>query len=608
MNSTQSAIERIKKSLSYKIGFAILEHKKQYKRGYFTLAYKLYKIKKEHFGEQMLYQQIIKIFPQLAYPKLESCSDYNESIKYKYHLSYMLGEALIHAHKTWYKGGYFKLCKNIQTVKKQYNLLRELNLSNIDISLKNKELLINNFKAIKDILQTHKDYKPILESIFHNFDFFLKNLILIKEWLLSNDFYQRYKKENHPYPSLLDPRKLNDKNEKINYHNIPAELAWEMNLPLPDNYEFIFLFNSCSGSEAMHHFFYLCGVETRSWAWYSANDIFKMNYNYLLNSEISAPCMPAIVSKNYYEYGNYEKNFFLLNKSCDIFFIVRDPITIIKTALNHIDNLYAYNNFQNNPLYRKITYLNYSFADLFPKILYAYSKAYKVDVKDVIKCLDNSQFYYTLDERISMLKNVSKEIVCINFEDIKPKNIFNTLNKLAKKFNFKKPLEEYGYIFEKRINMYEGLLHLPVTINIFNIEIIITTPYMFSLDKDNMNNYENITKFFFESNFILDNIMIVCIKGSINIFLKNKKWIEFKNYIISYIDAFEQYIKDVRRNLISEKDILVYLREYPSLSLAFKKHIDKNISYIKEYYPEYIETWKYYQEFEKMCEELDKKE
>ncbi|MEF3316069.1 DUF2972 domain-containing protein [Campylobacter jejuni] len=378
-----------------------------------------------------------------------------------------------------------------------------------------------------------------------------------------------------------------------------------MNLPLPENYEFIFLFNSCSGSEAIHHFFYLCGVETRAWAWYSANDIFKMNYNHILTSKFSAPCMPAIVSKNYSEYGNYEKNFFLLNKKCDIFFIARDPITIIKTALNHIDNLYVYNNFQKNPLYRKITCLNYSFADLFPKILYAYSNAHKVNVEDITKCLDNSQFYYTLDKRISMLKNVSKDIVCINFEDIKSENIVNTLNKLSEKFNFKKPLEKYSYIFKKRINMYEGLLHLPVIISIFDIKVIITTPYMLSLDKNDINNYENITKIFFSSDFILDNVMIVCNKGSINNFLKNKKWIEFKNYVISYIDALEQYIKDVRKNLISEKDILFYLKEHPHLSFAFRKYINKNISYIEKHHPEYLETWKYYQEFEKMCKELD---
>ncbi|MCV3420431.1 hypothetical protein L8T85_05815, partial [Campylobacter lari] len=187
--------------------------------GYLSLIYKLYKIKKEYTKEQKLYKQTIKLFPQLKYPKVEICKDYNESIKYKYHLSYMLGQTLIQAHKNKFKGGYFKLYKNIQNIKINYNLLKELDLNKIDISPKNKELLVSNFNVIKDILQIHKNYKPILENIFRNFDYTLKHLDLIKEWLLSDDFYQKYKKDNHPYPSLLDPEKLKKDTEKLNYNN-----------------------------------------------------------------------------------------------------------------------------------------------------------------------------------------------------------------------------------------------------------------------------------------------------------------------------------------------------------------------------------------------------
>nr|MCR6519508.1 capsular biosynthesis protein [Campylobacter lari] len=241
MHNPNSAIDRIKNSLSYKLGLAIIECKKQHGGGYITLPYKLYKIKQQHFKEQKLYKQTIKIFPQLAYPKVESCKDYNESIRYKYHLSYMLGEALIKAHKTWYKGGYFKLPSLLKEKYKLYNNIQ--NIINIlpqnlhyhfyNSTIKNHKI---NIQDLIDVLKQHKDYKPILENIFHNFDFFVKHFDLIRIWLSSKDFKEKYKQENHPYPSLLDPKKLNDENEKINYKNIPAELAWEMNLPLPDNY------------------------------------------------------------------------------------------------------------------------------------------------------------------------------------------------------------------------------------------------------------------------------------------------------------------------------------------------------------------------------------
>ncbi|MBK1992321.1 hypothetical protein JG676_06905 [Campylobacter sp. 2018MI35] len=66
-------------------------------RGYIALFKKLYKIKKQHKKEQKIYQQTIQIFPQFKYPDLETCPDYSEALRNKFHLSYMLGEVLIKA-------------------------------------------------------------------------------------------------------------------------------------------------------------------------------------------------------------------------------------------------------------------------------------------------------------------------------------------------------------------------------------------------------------------------------------------------------------------------------------------------------------------------------
>ncbi|MBK1992325.1 DUF2972 domain-containing protein [Campylobacter sp. 2018MI35] len=38
-----------------------------------------------------------------------------------------------------------------------------------------------------------------------------------------------------------------------------------------------------------------------------------------------------------------------------------------------------------------------------------------------------------------------------------------------------------------------------------------------------------------------------------------------------------------------------------------KNLIDDDLTYVRENHPEYIEKWKYYKEFEKICEELDNK-
>ena len=78
----------------------------------------------------------------------------------------------------------------------------------------------------------------------------------------------------------------------------------------------------------------------------------------------------------------------------------------------------------------------------------------------------------------------------------------------------------------------------------------------------------------------------------------------YKNYS-NFARFFNQSIKNVKTNLISEKDILSHLRKHSQLLFKFRSYIDENITYIRKYHPEYLQTWKYYQEFEKMCEELD---
>ncbi|EGK8166010.1 sugar transferase, partial [Campylobacter coli] len=233
-----SAVERIKNHLAYKLGQAMIDFSNN-GEGYIVLFKKLYKIKKQHKKEQKIYQQAIQVFPQLKYPNLAACPDYNEALRCKFHLSYILGEVLIKTYQTWYRGAGFKLKNDIKKAKKEFQIFREifkefkeLHGEALKVIQDNKQLFLKEFPRIKNILKIHQDYKAILDNIFHNFNYFIQNFDLIEEWLLSDDFNQKYKKENHPYPSLLDPKKLNDKNEKINYHNIPAELAWEMNLPL----------------------------------------------------------------------------------------------------------------------------------------------------------------------------------------------------------------------------------------------------------------------------------------------------------------------------------------------------------------------------------------
>ncbi|EIQ1435745.1 glycosyl transferase, partial [Campylobacter jejuni] len=76
MYYSNSAIERVKNHLAYKLGQVMIDFANN-GGGYIALFKKLYKIKKQHKKEQKIYKQTIQVFPQLKYPSLETCPDYS---------------------------------------------------------------------------------------------------------------------------------------------------------------------------------------------------------------------------------------------------------------------------------------------------------------------------------------------------------------------------------------------------------------------------------------------------------------------------------------------------------------------------------------------------
>ncbi|HID0200225.1 hypothetical protein [Campylobacter coli] len=100
---------RIQNQLSYKLGQAMIVNSKSF-LGYLIMPMALLSIMISHKQEQKIYQEKIKKNPSLKLPPLESYPDYKEALKFKNQFSYKLGEALIQANKTWYKGGGMSNC------------------------------------------------------------------------------------------------------------------------------------------------------------------------------------------------------------------------------------------------------------------------------------------------------------------------------------------------------------------------------------------------------------------------------------------------------------------------------------------------------------------
>ncbi|HEG2603414.1 TPA: hypothetical protein SCV02_001283 [Campylobacter coli] len=119
-----TAKSRIQNQLSYKLGQAMVVNLKSL-LGYIRMPFVLSYIKDKHKQEQKIYQEKIKKDPSLKLPPLESYPDYKEALKEKECLTYKLGESLIKANKTWYKGGYVKLLFKIRKLKIKKRKLNE---------------------------------------------------------------------------------------------------------------------------------------------------------------------------------------------------------------------------------------------------------------------------------------------------------------------------------------------------------------------------------------------------------------------------------------------------------------------------------------------------
>ena len=118
--STGSICEsRIKNQLCYQFGNIMIKNFSSI-WNIIRLPYMLKKTFNRYKLEQKAYNEKIKANPNLKLPPLESYPDYAEAMKIKNHLSYKLGEALIKAHKSWYKGGYIKLWFDISKIKKEH--------------------------------------------------------------------------------------------------------------------------------------------------------------------------------------------------------------------------------------------------------------------------------------------------------------------------------------------------------------------------------------------------------------------------------------------------------------------------------------------------------
>ncbi|MBK1972453.1 DUF2972 domain-containing protein, partial [Campylobacter sp. TTU_617] len=202
------------------------------------------------------------------------------------------------------------------------------------------------------------------------------------------------------------------------------------------------------------------------------------------------------------------------------------------------------------------------------------------------------------------------KIFYIDCKELDSKIAFDTMNKLAKTLDFNPPNIKDKEKFEHKLwNKFAHLLPFNLLLEkktfpylLKNIELSIiekaklfnTPPPICSID---------IKSFILDKDYIYyENLGIYIDENDFKILKEHKELFEeVKNYLLKFSIFLKEQIEFKEANFINEKDILNYLKENKDLRIYLKNILDYELTHIKEHRPDIIASWKYYQEFEKMC-------
>ncbi|EHC0866963.1 DUF2972 domain-containing protein, partial [Campylobacter coli] len=226
--------------------------------------------------------------------------------------------------------------------------------------------------------------------------------------------------------------------------------------------------------------------------------------------------------------------------------------------------------------------------------------------------IDKGHERFNLTTKINLLYSIS-DLVYIDMKKILPGEIKKTLPLLSEQFNINLPKDIYSY-FEQPLNGGKFVYLLPKTLIIEksfikekfhtivkeNVKILITQSQFLNSSESSM---INITCLF--DNIITLNNILIYIKHEEGL-LKNLYFITFiRRYLGIVVKKLLIHSRFEELKLFKEKDVLNYLKENKELRVKLKNILDKELVHIKQHRPDIVASWKYYQEFEQMCKELD---
>ena len=457
--------------------------------------------------------------------------------------------------------------------------------------------------------------KSEFKSSCQSFLLFIKVYKECKAWLNSAEFKEKYK--NNPFPPYLNP-------SLVDYSQINPNLAWDLNLKIPHHYDCLYISNGLSASAATEMFFKTCNVNFIHFPLLRNKEFYKnllTKYNNQKKNVISLGYGSFMSGYCLYDIQNAKHLKELLPKNIPFFYIVRDPISRIKSALNHLAG-------SKNIFFKKFN-LTFSYQNLIPQAKYWCSD----DSRPSFGLFKTSSFFnndyqwwmiwwqtfLASDSIFSTFKDNIGLVHCINFDDLTGKKGITSFCKAAEFFKFDLP--ENTEIFGNKVwNAMQGFL--PSTLYIHSDDLSKTEASEESLDKEGGFNIiitlpshlkEEEKSLMDISNEIEENLMrdetriLMLIKEND---LKNLKentplYQRTIQFLKGYVDAIQNEIERRKSVVFKEEDVLEFFKNNKEQRLFIKNILDNELNYIKQNHPDYIARWKYYLAFEKLCADLD---
>ncbi len=412
----------------------------------------------------------------------------------------------------------------------------------------------------------------------------------IISWIESKEFKEQYIDKNHPYPPLLNPERLakDSKNpySNLNYESIPAGTAWDLNVPLPQSD--MVKFESHGVGSIFSNFIQKLGISIIMLPdnLFCVVKVYKILYNALNNGARVLLIRDYLPAMN----QNAKKLHFLIQKPrIMILNQVRDPISMLKHYVGvkrRPKKALTSFNLGHNPKEIVSSLVRYSGGYLYPSV-----KEIPFWVSFTYMCFHDGMLFK------EMINLTAEKVKFMDMPEIVGERTIPTLCKFAKIFNVPPPKEEDREFFLAKNTDFGGLLPLVM--------------YVYDKSCNKKITIYIIKKFYINELVDISIEMLGALKHDticIGIQRENLEYLrangelytQTKSYLQELIQELISQNEREKLKKFSEKDVLEFMEKNPKIRQKFKSILDEHLSLIKQERPDIIESWKYYQEFERM--------